>query len=296
LSVLVTGANGFIGRHLVKRLKKARRRVVSFDRKPNKYDACFLGDITTFNFDSILGDVETVYHLAGLLGTTELFSRVLEAEKVNVFGTLNLLEAMRRKDVNKIVFTSKPNMWKHNVYTITKENCERYLAMYREVYGFKTIVVRPFNVYGPNEPLEEYRKAIPYFIVSALRNEPLEVFGSGDQTMDAIYVDDVVEALLLCEEKEPEETVEIGTGDPIKVKDLAEKIIHMTNSKSRVVYLKMRPGEPPDSFVQANGNMLHLIGYKPNVGLEVGLRKTIDWYSENLSEFEEIYNPHKVLV
>ena len=294
MKILVTGAAGFIGRHLVKGLLRRGYQVVGFDKRKENIGISFIcGDITAFNFDEIFkeGDIEIVFHLAGLLGTTELFHRIIEAERVNVLGTLNLLESMRKNDITKIIFVSKPNIWKYNVYTITKENCERYLEMYREIYGFKCVITRPFNVYGPGELLKEYRKAIPYFIIAALKNKPLEVFGTGEQTMDAIYIDDVIEALILSAEKMPKEVVEIGTGKPIKVRDLARKIIELTGSKSKVVYKPMRKGETfPSPIIRANGNMERLLGFKPRVSLEVGLKKTIEWYKNNLDMFEEIYS------
>jgi UDP-glucose 4-epimerase len=290
LKALVTGAAGFIGKHLVRELIQEGHEVVAFDKQQGDVGTEFVhGDIVSFNFDEILDDVDVVFNLAGLLGTTELFHRIIEAEKVNVLGTLNLLESMRRNDVEKIVFTSKPNMWKYNVYTITKENCERYLEMYREIYGFKPVITRPFNVYGPEEYLIEYRKAVPYFIVAALRNEPLEVFGDGEQTMDVIYVDDTAKALIKCAEKLPKETVEIGTSETIKVKDLAKKIVKLTNSESEIIHKPMRKGETNPKYICANGNMKRLIGFKPITNLKEGLSKTIKWYKENLDEFKEIY-------
>jgi len=292
LKVLVTGASGFIGEHLVKELLRQGHEVIAFDKKTSNRvgsEEFVKGDIVSFSFDKIFESTDVVFHLAGLLGTTELFHRIIEAEKVNVLGTLNLLESMRRNGIGRIVFSSKPNVWKHNVYTITKENCERYLEMYREIYGFKVVITRPFNVYGPGEYLTEYRKALPYFIVAALKNEPLEIFGDGEQTMDAIYVDDVIKALILCIEKSPNETVEIGSSEPTKVKDLAKKIIEMTNSKSEIVHKPMRKGETTPSQICANGNMEQLLGFKPRIKLEEGLKKTIKWYNENLDEFREIY-------
>lgn len=290
--ILVTGATGFIGKHLVRRLVGEGNDVIAFDK--NKMETFsnvefVKGDIVSFNFEKILDGVDIVYHLAGLLGTTELFHRVIEAERVNVIGTLNLLESMRRKDVKKIVFTSKPNIWKYNVYTITKENCERYLEMYREIYGFEVVITRPYNVYGPGEMLKEYRKAIPYFIVASLRNKPIEVFGDGKQTMDPIYIDDAVGALILCGKKLPKEVVEIGSSQPITIIDLARKIIKLTNSKSRIVFKPMRKGESPTKLICANGNMRDLIGYTPGVSLERGLSKTIRWYRNHLDEFKQIY-------
>lgn len=294
MKTLVTGAAGFVGRHLVRRLQIEGHEVTAFDKRDCSLGTRFIkGDITSFDFSSALKDVEVVYHLASLLGTAELFHRVVEAEQVNVIGTLNLLEAMRKNGVDKVVFTSKPNIWKYNVYTITKETCERYLEMYKNIYGLKPIIVRPFNIYGPEEELNEYRKAIPYFIIAALRGEPLEIFGDGEQTMDAIYIDDAVEALVRCEIVAPEEIVEIGSAHSIKVKDLAQKIIDITGSASRIVHVRKRRGETNAEQIRANGNMKQLISFSPKVSLEDGLKKTINWYSVNLEKFKEIHKVKK---
>ncbi|MGA2767361.1 MAG: NAD-dependent epimerase/dehydratase family protein [Candidatus Bathyarchaeia archaeon] len=290
MRILVTGAAGFIGKHLVRRLMVDRHEVIAFDRR-----SCSLGtqsvqgDVASFDFSNILEDVDVVFHLASLLGTAELFHKIIEAERVNVIGTLNLLEAMRKKDVDTIVFTSKPNFWKDNVYTITKETCERYLTMYRNVYGFNAVLARPFNVYGPEEYLSEYRKAIPYFVTAALKNETIEIFGNGEQTMDAIYVDDAIEALVRCSIVRPKEVVEIGNGKPVKVKYLAEKTIDLSNSKSKLLYIPMRRGEADAKDVHSNGNIERLIGFLPKIRLEDGLKRTIDWYSKHLQEFDNIY-------
>jgi UDP-glucose 4-epimerase len=290
MKAFVTGAAGFIGGNLVRKLLEKDYEVIGFDKKKCSAEIQSVqGDIGSFDLSEVLENVDIVYHLASLLGTAELFERVVEAERVNVLGTVNLLEAMRKNDVDKIVFTTKPNVWKFNVYTITKENCERYLEMYKSVYGFKTILARPFNIYGPDEMLTEYRKAIPYFIVAALKGEPLEVFGDGEQTLDPIYVDDAVEALFRCGKLLPEETVEIGSCKPIKVGDLAQRILDLTHSDSHVVHVPMRSGETCTSIICANGNSQRLIGFSPKVSLEAGLRRTITWYSDHLEDFRTIY-------
>jgi nucleoside-diphosphate-sugar epimerase len=290
LRTLVTGAAGFVGKHLVRKLLAEGHEVIAFDKR-----GCYLGtktirgDIASFDFEEILKDVNVVFHLASLLGTAELFHRIIEAERVNVIGTLNLLEAMRKNEVNKILFTSKPNVWKYNPYSITKEACERYLEMYRYVYGLQAVIVRPYNIYGPAEELVEYRKAIPYFVIAALRGEPLEIFGNGEQTMYAIYVDYEVEALIRSAEVAPKETVEIGSSKPIKVKHLAERILDLTHATSPIVHVPMRRGEENVCEIRANGNISRLIGFSPKITLNEGLKRTIDWYSKHLDEFGTIY-------
>ena len=294
--ILVTGAAGFIGRHLVRALVKEGVDVIAFNKKPINFEnpnvRTIVGDILKYDFEHLFRqeEIEGIFHLAGLIGTTELFHRIIEAEMVNVVGLLRILEAMRKSDVERIVFTSKPNVWKNNVYTITKENAERYLNMYREVYGMKAVITRPFNVYGPEEYLTEYRKAIPYFIVASLRNEPLEIFGTGEQTMDPIYVEDVVQALIRSYFIAPKEVVEIGSSKPIRVIDLARKIIELTGSSSKIVHLPMRRGEPIDIFdIRADGRMSLIIGYEPKIDLDMGLSMTVEWYREHLDEFSDYY-------
>lgn len=290
MKIVVTGAAGFIGRHLVRRLMVDKHEVIAFDKRNCSLGTeSVQGDIVTFDFDNILKDVDVVFHLASLLGTAELFHRIIEAERVNVIGTLNLLEAMRKNDVGNVVFTSKPNFWKDNVYTITKETCERYLTMYRNVYGIKTVIARPFNAYGPEEHLDEYRKAIPYFTLAALKNENIEIFGNGEQTMDAIYVDDVVEALVRCAIISPNEIVEIGNAKALRVNYLAQKIVELANSKSKLLHISMRRGEADAKDVHANGNIEKIIGFSPRISLEEGLKRTIEWYSNNLREFKTIH-------
>jgi nucleoside-diphosphate-sugar epimerase len=161
--------------------------------------------------------------------------------------------------------------------------------MYRYVYGFQAVIVRPYNIYGPAEELIEYRKAIPYFVIAALRGEPLEIFGNGEQTMDAIYVDDAVEALVRSAEFAPKETVEIGSSKPVKVKHLAERILDLTHATSPIVHVPMRRGEEKACEIRANGSMSRLIGFSPRITLDEGLKKTIAWYSKHLSEFGTIY-------
>lgn len=306
MAVLVTGGCGFIGRFLVRELAKRgvnEIRVIDIntdnDLKAEIPDVLFqeldVNLLNTNQWEHLLEGVDTVYHLGGLLGTSELFSRVIEAERVNVLGTLNLLEAMRKHHVPKIVFVSKPNMWKHNVYTITKENCERYLSMYQEIYGIKPIILRPFNVYGPEEKVEQYRKAVPYFILSALKDEPIEVFGTGEQTMDLVHVRDCVEAFIISASNPNAigRTIEIGSGTEVSVNELAKLIIKLAGSKSKIKHLPMRKGEVANSRIKANiKGMKEILKYKLKVSLVEGLTETIEHYRNNLDRYE-VYQFHE---
>jgi len=107
--------------------------------------------------------------------------------------------------------------------------------------------------------------------------------------MDAMYLDDAVEALIRSAQIAPKKVVEIGNSKPVKVKDLAEKVLNLTKSSSSIVYIPMRRGEEKYKEIRANGNMNQLLGFSPRVSLDEGLKKTIAWYSKHLNEFRDIY-------
>lgn len=294
MKYLVTGGTGFIGRHLVRELAENGDVVVVDRENDAEFDSpnvvVHQKDITALgirDWDTLLEGVDTVYHLCGLLGTSELYSRIVEAEKVNVVATLSLLEAMRRTGTMRMIYVSKPNMWRHNVYTITKENCERYLEMYQHIYGMQATILRPFNVYGPEEKIEHYRKAVPYFIISALKDEPLEVFGDGEQTMDLIYVRDCVQGFLAAAQpKAVGQTLELGSGMDVSVNHLAKLVIELSGSTSEVKHIPMRKGEIPNSFIRANVSaMKKVCGFEVGTTLKDGLCESIDYYAQHLDEF-----------
>ena len=297
MKALVTGGCGFIGRHIVRELVRNNDEVVVLDKisdpdlREEMPNVDFRREDITSQYipwRSILKDVDVVYHLAGMLGTSELFDRISDAEKVNVGGALNLLEAIRINDVNKIVFVSKPNVWKHNPYTITKEIVERYLKMYHEIYGILPIIVCPYNVYGPEEPLDDYRKAVPYFVVSALMDEPIEIYGNGEQTMDLIHVRDCARTIRQAAKLDYYYSgkIDIGTGHETTVNHLAEKIIDATSSNSEIVHLPMRIGEIENTRLCANTDfMKKILGVDATVLLEPGLADTIDFYGKNLKKY-----------
>jgi UDP-glucose 4-epimerase len=297
MKALVTGGSGFIGRNVVRELVNGGTEVVVIDKN---IDGSLIAEMPNVDFrkedithrnlpwKSVLSDVDTVYHFAGMLGTSELFDHIVDAEKVNVIGTLNLLEAMRSNDVGKIVFASKPNVWKNNPYTITKEIAERYLCMYYEIYGILPIVLCPYNVYGPEEPLDEYRKAVPYFIVSALMDKPLNIYGDGNQTMDLIHVRDCARAVRSAgniDYYNPDK-IEIGTGHELAVNTLAETIVELTSSKSDIVHVPMRTGEVANTRLCANTNFMnHILSVQPSMKFEDGITDTIEYYRENLKKY-----------
>lgn len=273
--VLITGGAGFIGSQVAQMLPEA----LTADRHMKLGVDLYL-DVTDraavlHTFQEVLP--HTVIHLAGMLGTHELVDNSYEASRVNILGTLNILDACLATRA-RLVFVSKPNVWL-NTYSITKDTCERFIQMYRGTHGLQAVVLKPFNVYGPGQPIEDeagYRKAVPTW----LTQPQIEIYGDGSQTMDLVHVRDTARAFALAVERFSDAdglSIEIGSGVETSVTDLANQISRYTTAP--VVHLPMRKGEVPQTHLAADITLAkqHL-GWAPAVPLDLGLLETIRWY------------------
>ena len=267
MRIIVSGGKGFIGGYLVKELKKDGHKV-----------DVYTGDVTDREktMDAV-SKYDMVYHLAGVLGTSELIDQAFNATKVNVLGTINILDGAV-KNKTKVVHVTKPNVWL-NTYSITKEAGEQFAKMYHEQLGLHTISVKWFNVYGPGQSFH-CQKAVPFFIRWALKNEDIEIWGDGQQTMDLQHAHDAVRAtILLAGHKDLEgKTVDVGTGYQTSVNDLADMIKNIAGSESKIVHLPMRPGETRGTKLSADMTILNSYGFQNKVKLEDGMKETIEWY------------------
>ena len=158
--------------------------------------------------------------------------------------------------------------------------------MYNKEHGTEIAVVRALNAYGPHQKHAPVRKVIPNFIIAALKNRPIPVFGSGDQVMDMIYVEDVAKILVkaaTAPSLEVDTVIEAGTGRRTTVNDIATIVLRLTGSTAGMEHLPMRPGEPPDSEVLARTDSMRTLGISVEslTQLEAGLARTAAWYKEN---------------
>ncbi len=285
--ILITGGSGFIGRHLTQLLQEKRYSVFWLD-KSVKHTLprvkVFQGDIRNETIvNKAMKGMDYVYHLAGLLGTEELLFNTIEAAEVNIIGSLTIMEAAVKNNT-KLLLVSKPNPWL-NTYSITKETSEKFCLMYQKEFGLKAVIVKWFSVYGPGQKHYGVQKAVPTFIVRALKGESLPVFDRGRQTADFIYTSDAVRATIqVAESKKAEgKIVEIGTGKETRIIDLAKMILRMTGSTSKIEYLPMRKGEDRGARVVADIKLLNkLTNFTPKVGLEEGMAQTIAYYKDLL--------------
>lgn len=253
----ITGGAGFIGSATTHAAKAAGHEVAVFDRTSG---------------DDILGDLsgldgcDTVIHLAGVLGTSELFDSPYEAIDVNITGTLRVLDWCRCSGAGYVGITLPPVF--PSVYTATKLAADRFAEAWRQAYGVPVSTVRAFNVFGrgqkfgPGHP----RKFLPTFSVAAWRGEPIEIWGDGEQTMDVVSADDLGRMLVEAAGHGDGVLFDAGCGAEITVNDFARFVLNVTGSASPVRHLPMRRGEVP-SRIRAAGEGWDRLDWRP----------TLDW-------------------
>jgi UDP-glucose 4-epimerase len=285
--ILVTGGSGFVGSHIVEALRSRGLQATVLTRhhgnNNGKKGEVILTDVTDREAVSeAVYSHDGVIHAAGVLGTQESLADPAKSMQVNVLGSINVFDACRmyRK---KAVYLSVANYGASNPYAISKSAAERYALMYNKEFKTQIAILRGVNIYGPGQRSEGVRKAIPQFIRAALRGEDLEVYGSGNQIMDLIYVTDFAELCvraLLLDHGIYDHALEAGMGSDITVNRLAESVIKSCNSNSKINHLPMRAGETPGSDVKADVSTLSALDYRAEAmtSLEVGMKSTVEWF------------------
>lgn len=285
MRVLVTGGSGFIGKYTCEELRYRGHEPVRFDRKAEVAD--ILGDIRdAVAVSQAVADCDAVMHLAGVLGTAETVQNPEPAVQTNIMGGLNVFRAIREYDVPAVNICGA-NWWMPNPYSITKKAAEMFALMANRDWGTRIALIRGLNVYGPGQKSAPVRKIMPNLIGPALRNEPMMIYGDGEQIMDMIYVTDVAHILvdaLLNDHGCYDKVMDAGTGRQTTVNDLAEAVLKEFGRESiegsTVIHTPMRPGELEHSIVLGDPTTLAPIGWSEEdmVPLEDGLKKTIASY------------------
>lgn len=255
MRIAVTGGRGFIGQATI---AAAGHKAWAFDRADGND---VLGDL------SALDSAEVVIHLAGMLGTAELFDQPEEAVDANVTGTLRILEWCRRNQARYVGITMPDSNWA-NVYQATKLCATRLASAWYRNYGVPVAHVRAFNAYGPGQKHgpNHPRKIIPTFATQAWSGQPIEIWGSGLQTVDLVHVNDVARMLLAAADIGNDQTFDAGTGIPVTVRQVAEFVHRMTGTPvGHTVCLPMRAGETPDSNIVAKGEGWAALKWRPEL-------------------------------
>lgn len=271
MRIAVTGGHGFIGGAVVRTAQHAGHEVMSFDRAQG-------GDV--------LGDLDlmvefrpnTVIHLAGVLGTAELFDAPHNAVDVNIHGTLNILQFCAKYGAGYVGITMPDSSWA-NVYQATKLCSMRLATAWNRNEGVPVSHVRAFNAFGPGQKYGpgHPQKIIPTFAVAAWQNEPIPIWGDGLQTVDLVHSDDIAEMLVRAIDFGDDEIFDAGTGIPLTVRSVAETVKRMANSTSELEYHPMRRGEEENTTIVAKGAGWDLLEWHPTLDW-MRLQRTVDSY------------------
>ncbi|MBZ5559420.1 MAG: SDR family oxidoreductase [Acidobacteriia bacterium] len=305
--VVITGAAGFIGSHLAETLLDRGYAVVGIDNfvtgdreniadiiKRAGHDFTLI-EHNVSNYISVDGPVDYVLNWASPASPIDYMDLPIQTLKVGSLGTLNALGLAKAKHAvfmtastsevygDPLEHPQKETYWGHvnpigprSVYDEAKRFAEALTMAYHRTHKLDTKIVRIFNTYGPRMRLNDGR-AVPAFMSQALRNEDVTVFGDGSQTRSFTYVSDLVDGiirLMLSSENDP---VNLGNPREMTIKEIAETIIRMTGSKSRIIY-KPLPVDDPKQRQPDITRARTILGWEPKVQLEEGLVKTIEYF------------------
>lgn len=300
MKILVTGGAGFIGSHVVDAYIAAGHTVTVVDNLSS-------GSRSNINADArlIVADIrhpslldifaserpEIVSHLAAQISVRVSITDPLHDANVNILGTINVLEAARRAGVRKIIYSSSggaaygephyvPCDEDHPIeplspYGVTKYAAEHYVALYRRLYGCDTTVLRYPNVYGPRQDPYGEGGVVAIFTAQMLRNEPVTIYGTGDQERDFVMVADIAAANLAALDRGGGEIINLGSGKGTSVGEMYRLLAALLNYRQSPLYRPARAGEV-FKISLTNERATRLLGWKPMIALPDGLRMTAE--------------------
>ena len=323
IPVLVTGAGGFIGSHLVESLVRAGARVRAFVRYTSTGHHGHLdelapevaAEVEIYSGDLADGDAVAqavdgraiVFHLGAVIPIPYSFRHPREYVAVNVVGTLNVLQAARAGGVGRIVQMSSSEVYgsaqtvpiseehplnAQSPYAATKIGADQLALSFQRSFDLPVVVARPFNTYGPRQSA---RAIIPSIAAQALTRDVVEL-GAVDPTRDFLYVGDNVAGLIRCGTVAgiEGETLNLGTGTEISIGELAEKILAALGSSASIVSVdeRVRPPEAEVVRLVADASKARrLLSWEPETPFDEGLRRTLDWVREHIGAYRPaVYN------
>ena len=307
---LVTGGAGFIGSHLVEELLRRGASV----RIADDFSTGLRANLPAAGtFDLVDGDLanpaiatravagcDIVIHQAAIPSVPRSIEDPVGSHRANVDATLNVLEAARAAGVRRVVFAGSSSVYGNSPslpkredarphplspYALQKLVSEQYCQMFTRLYGLETVTTRYFNVFGPRQqPGSPYSGVISLFIEALSEGKTPSVHGDGRQTRDFTYVADVVNGVLRATEAPGAsgEVINLACGNRVSLLGLIETLQIILGSRVQPHFGPAREGDVRDSQADI-AKARHLLGFEPQVSLEDGLRKTVEWYQSNLA-------------
>ena len=306
---LITGGAGFIGSHLVSKIIDNAEKIIVLDNllTGSKKNINKFLDLSNFQFISHdiqnhydpEENIDCVIHLASCASPVAYAENPINTLKSGSIGTINSLGIARKYNSSFLLASTSEiygdpkispqheEYWGNvnpvgprSMYDESKRFAEAATQAYITEYKLNAKIVRIFNTYGPNMKLDDGR-VVTNFIVQALKNKDITVFGKGLQTRSFSYVDDTVNGIMLASSYKEPDIFNIGNDNEITINQLAQTIIDITNTKSKIIY-KDLPKDDPLQRKPDLSKSKELLNYKPVIGLEKGLEKTIEWVKKNI--------------
>ena len=307
-TALITGGAGFLGSHLCDKFLKEGYKVICLDNlitgalsnishlEKNPDFKFIKHDVS--KYIDIDGKIDIVLHFASPASPIDYLNYPIQTLKVGSLGTHNALGVAKDKKAKFLLASTseiygdpkihpQPETYyghvncigPRGVYDEAKRFAEAITMAYHKTHGLDTRIVRIFNTYGDRIRKNDGR-AIPNFIGQALKDEPITVYGKGNQTRSFCFVSDLIEGLYLLSQSDIHDPVNIGNPAELKIIDMAKKIIKLTGSKSKIVH-KDLPEDDPKVRQPDITRAKKLLKWKPSIELEEGLRETIKWFADS---------------
>ena len=301
---LVTGGAGFIGSHISEELLRRGHRVRVADNFITGYRQNLRDGVEFMEGDcadpvfarQIVAGIDYVVHQAAIPSVPRSVDQPLESHRANVDGMLEMLVASRESGVKRLVFAGSSSVYGDtevlpktetmptnplSPYALQKLMSEQYGQMFTRLYGFETVTTRYFNVFGPRQdPGSPYSGVISLFIKALHEGTRPMIYGDGEQTRDFTYVTNVVDGVIKAAETPGVggEVFNVATNSRISLNELLATLNHIFGTNTEAIFKEARQGDVRDSQADIS-KAAQLLGYKPIIGLEEGLRETVKWYT-----------------
>ncbi|WP_159881293.1 NAD-dependent epimerase/dehydratase family protein [Paenibacillus puerhi] len=305
MKAIVTGGAGFIGSHLVDALADSGAEVHVLDNLctghssyVNKQATLHRHAVESLEAKELIVRLrpDVIFHLAAQADVQQSLKTPAYDAQVNVLGTLNMLEACREGGVRKLVFASTSGVYgdlqKERIeeddpvapisfYALSKLAGELYIRLFHRLFGLSYTILRYGNVYGPRQQAKGEGGVVALFTDKLRLNQPLRIYGDGEQTRDFIFVKDVVRANMACIGQGDQQTFHVGTGRPVTVNTLVRELERLSGTSLAVTYDPPRPGDIRHSCLD-NRKIIGTLSWQPSYDIASGLRETYDYVKSDV--------------